>query len=76
MIRLRYLIHKIRPNLIIVYKPDLVKALVYNTVGLHIPIIGSERGNPIEYGERSKLYKWAYNHCVATVFQTEAASNF
>ena len=76
MIRLRHLIYKIRPNLIIVYKPDLVKALVYNTVGLNIPIIGSERGNPIEYGERFKLYKWAYNHCAATVFQTEAASNY
>lgn len=74
MVRLRLKIHSIHPDVIIVFRGDLTKATVYATQGMHIPIIGSERGNPLSYDNgRFKKYRWAFNHCSAVVFQTEAA---
>lgn len=75
MARLRLKIHVINPDVIIVFRADLVKAMVYATKGMRIPIIGSERGNPLYYGVRFEKYRWAFNRCSAVVFQTESAKD-
>lgn len=73
LFRFRFIVTKIRPSVIIVFRPDLAKAVLYSTWGLHIPIIGSERGNPFIYGETLKKYARIFDKCSAVVFQTEAA---
>lgn len=72
-IKYRLLIRKTNPDVIIVFGADLVKATVYATWGLRIPIIGSERGNPLLYGRRFDKYRWAFSKASAIVFQTEMA---
>lgn len=75
MYRLRKRIKQISPDVILVFRADLVKAVVYDTIGLHIPIIGSERGNPLLYGNLLKNYRKVFERCAAIVYQTEAAKN-
>lgn len=74
--RFRKLVTHIKPDVIIVFRPDLAKAVLNSTVGLHIPIIGSERGNPQIYGGLITKYRTVFNRCDAVVFQTEAARDF
>lgn len=71
--RLRRKIKKIKPDVIIVFRSDLVKMTVYVSWGLGIPIICSERGNPLLYGKDLLTYRRVYNRCSAAVFQTQAA---
>ena len=73
VIRLRRKIKQINPDVIIVFRSDLVKMAVYVTWGLDIPIICSERGNPLLYGKDLSTYRRVYNRCSAAVFQTQAA---
>lgn len=74
MLKLRSKIRRIKPDVIIVFLPDLTKAVVYDTIGLSIPIIGSERGNPLLHSNKLlDKYRWVFNKCAAVVFQTQAA---
>lgn len=74
MCKLRSKVRKIKPSLIIVFRPDLTKAVVYDTIGLRIPIISSERGNPLLHSTQLlDKYRWVFNRCSAVVFQTQAA---
>lgn len=73
MIRLRLRIRAIHPDVIVVFRADLLKAILYATVGMHIPIIGSERGDPRIYGAKLEEYRRFFNRCSAVVFQTETA---
>lgn len=73
MYQFRKRIKQISPNIIIVFRADLVKAVVYATIGLKIPIIGSERGNPLLYGNLLNTYRKVFKRCSAIVYQTDAA---
>lgn len=73
LFRFRKLVSSIRPDVVIAFRPDLVKAVQYSLKGMNIPIIGSERGNPLINGKRLKQYKEVFGKCAAVVFQTEAA---
>lgn len=75
MLKLRRTIKKIAPDVIIVFRADIVKIVVYDTIGLGVPIIASERGNPMLYGKRLNKYRKVFNRCAAAVFQTEDALN-
>jgi glycosyltransferase involved in cell wall biosynthesis len=75
MLKLRRTIKKISPDVIIVFRADIVKIVVYDTIGLGVPIIASERGNPMLYGKRLNKYRKVFNRCAAAVFQTEDALN-
>lgn len=75
MLRLRKTIKKISPDVIIVFRADIVKIAVLDTIGLNIPIIASERGNPLLYGKHLKTYRRVFNKCTAAVFQTQDALN-
>lgn len=73
MIHLRHKIKKIDSDVIVVFRADLVKATVIDTIGIDVPIICSERGNPLIYGNLLNKYRKAFNRCSVAVFQTEAA---
>lgn len=73
LVRFRKLALQIKPDVIVVFRPDLAKAVLYSIYGMKIPVIGSERGNPLIHGNRLKLYRKVFNKCSAVVFQTEAA---
>lgn len=73
LICFRFLIMRLKPDVIVVFRPDLTKAVLYSLCGLSIPVISSERGNPLLYGNRLKTYFKVFSHCSAVVFQTEAA---
>lgn len=78
IIKLRSLIKKSNPDLIITFMSDIVRIVVLSTMGLNMKIIGSERGNPLKYTKRQLAkYSRAYRKCSAVVFQTyKAASIF
>ena len=72
--RFRRLVTKVKPDVVIVFRPDLAKAVLYSIRGLNIPVIGSERGNPLLHNKkRIAIYNKMYNRCAAVVFQTAAA---
>ena len=73
LLRLRRKILKIKPDVIIVFRGDLLKAILYASWGMKIPIIGSERGNPHSHGAKMKEYRNFFNRCNVVVFQTEMA---
>lgn len=73
LFRFRHLVSKIKPDLIIAFRPDLAKAVQYSLIGKQVPLIGSERGNPMIHGDRLKQYRKVFEKCTAVVFQTEAA---
>ena len=73
LFRFRRLVATLKPDIIIVFRPDLAKAVQYSLKGMNIPIIGSERGNPMIYGEKLDKYRNVMEKCAAVVFQTEAA---
>lgn len=73
LLRFRSFVSRIKPDVIVVFRPDLAKAVQYSLIGKKIPIIGSERGNPMIHGERLKKYRKVFEKCSAVVFQTEAA---
>lgn len=73
LLRLRRKILKIKPDVIIVFRGDLLKAILYASWGMKIPIIGSERGNPYSHGAKMKEYRNFFNRCNVVVFQTEMA---
>ena len=73
MARLRLKIWEIRPDVIVVFRGDLLKAILYATAGMRIPVIGSERGNPLSHGVKMEEYRRYFGHCAAVVFQTEMA---
>ena len=73
LFRFRLLVTRISPDIIIVFRPDLAKAVQYSLKGKSIPIIGSERGNPFVHGNRLNNYRKVFEKCAAVVFQTEAA---
>ena len=77
LIKLRREIKKIAPDLIIVFQSDITKAIVFSTLGLGIPIIGSERNDPTKFNKRLVAsYRWAYNRCDAVVYQLKGAMDF
>lgn len=73
LFRFRKLLKQIRPDVVIVFRPDLTKAVLYSIWGMKIPVIGSERADPMIYGSKITKYNNVYNKCSAVVFQTEAA---
>ena len=73
LIRFRRLVSKVKPDIVIVFRPDLAKAVLYSLKGMNIPVIGSERGNPLAHGEKLNQYREVMEKCSAVVFQTEAA---
>lgn len=73
LVRFRHLTSVIRPDVIIVFRPDLTKGVLYSIKGKKIPVIASERGNPLLHGKRIEKYRDVYSKCAAVVFQTEAA---
>ena len=73
LFRFRCLVKSIKPDVIIVFRPDLAKAVQYSLKGMNIPVIGSERGNPMIYGDMLNNYRKVMEKCAAVVFQTEAA---
>ncbi len=73
LLRFRKLVVHIHPSVIVVFRPDLAKAVHYSIRGMKIPVIGSDRANPMIYGNKLKIYSRAFNKCAAVVFQTEAA---
>lgn len=73
LFRFRHLVSTVKPDVIIVFRPDLTKAVQYSLRGMKIPVIGSERGNPYVHGERLNQYRKVMTKCTAIVFQTEAA---
>ena len=73
MFRLRLKIRAIRPDVIVVFRGDLLKAILYATAGMRIPVIGSERGNPLSHGAKLEEYRRYFGRCAAVVFQTEMA---
>ena len=75
MLRLRLKIWQIKPDVIIVFRGDLLKAILYATKGMCIPIIGSERGNPLSHGKKLEEYRRFFGRCDAVVFQTEMAKD-
>ena len=75
MYKLRGTVKEIAPDVIIVFRADIVKIAVYGTYGLHIPIIASERANPLIHGNLLKTYRRIFNRCAAAVFQTKDAQS-
>lgn len=73
MIRLRLKIRAIQPDIIVVFRADLLKAILYATRRMNVPIIGSERGDPRIYGAKLEEYRRFFNRCSTVVFQTEEA---
>lgn len=64
------------PDLIIVFRADLVRVVTLALTGKGIPIIGSERGTPQKFSPRQmKKYSAAFKKCEHVVFQTEQARN-
>lgn len=77
ILKLRRKLSKYRPDLIIVFQSDITCAVVISTLGLNIPIIGSERNDPTTYNKRLVAqYRWAYNRCDAVVYQLQGALDF
>lgn len=77
LLKFRSRIKKIKPDLIIVFQSDNTKAVVYSTLGLDIPIIGSERNDPTKFNKKLvSRYRWAYNRCDAVVYQLQGAMDF
>ena len=72
-IKFRNFVKKINPNAIVVFRADLVNAVVKITRGLDIPVIGSERGNPLLYGNLLNKYRKAFKMSAAIVYQTPMA---
>lgn len=76
LMRLRKTINNIEPELIIVFLSDVVRMVALSLTGRNIPIIGSERGNPLGYSKRMyKKYSRAYRKCNTVVFQTKKAAS-
>jgi GalNAc-alpha-(1->4)-GalNAc-alpha-(1->3)-diNAcBac-PP-undecaprenol alpha-1,4-N-acetyl-D-galactosaminyltransferase len=74
--KLRKKIHKLKPDIIVTFMSDLVRIVHLSSTGLQIPIIGSERGNPLGYSKKQYIkYSNAYRKCNAVVFQTEKAAD-
>lgn len=73
LFQFRNLVDRIRPDVIIAFNPDLAKAVQYSIWGKSIPLISSERGNPLLHGRKFKYYNRIFNRCSVVVFQTEAA---
>lgn len=77
-IRFRLKVRHHKPDWIVVFRPDLTKAVMFSLLKMkHKPkILASERGNPKAYGERWKNYKSYYNKCTGVVFQTPQVQDF
>lgn len=76
-LKFRRRIKQLKPDLIIVFQSDITKAVVISTLGLKIPIIGSERNDPTPFKKRLLMeYRWAYNRCDAVVYQLQGAMDF
>lgn len=76
LLKLRSYIHELKPDAIIVFRPDIVRILVISTFMMRIPIISSERGNPLAHTKAQKRkYENALEKCEKVVFQTDFAKN-
>lgn len=71
---LRMFIKNDKPDLIIAFMSDIVRIAVLSSFNLGIPIIASERGDPLQYSKKTfNKYISAYKKCDAIIFQTERA---
>lgn len=74
--KLRKMIRDSKPDLIVTFMADVLRIAVLSSTGLKIPIIGSERANPLRYTKKQYLkYSKAYRKCNAVVFQTQRAAS-
>lgn len=74
LLNLRKRIRGLKPDLLVVFLPDVVRMTVLSTKGYGIPILASERSDPFQYDKkRAKKYAKAYNQCSEVVFQLENA---
>lgn len=70
LIKFRYTIIKLKPDLVISFLSDVVRVTTLALFGTKIKIIGSERGDPFAFTQRQFYnYKKVYNKCSGVVFQ-------
>lgn len=77
-IAFRSKIRQCNPDWIVVFRPDLVRAVFLSLLAWRKKpkILASERGNPTSYGNRLFTYKRYYNKCNVVVFQTPIVETF
>lgn len=76
LVNLRRALVESKPDLVIAFLSDVLRMVVHSLFGLRVPLIGSERGNPLGYLKKDyKKYSKAYKKCNAVVFQTQKAKN-
>lgn len=74
---MRRIAKKSDPDIIIAFMSNIVEITQLATIGLHIKIIGSERGNPKRYSKKLlKRYVKAYSKCECLITQTSRAKDF
>lgn len=74
LFRLRRAITKEKPDLVCVFLTDVIRIVVHSLVGLGIPILASERGDPYQLTKKKRgQYARALNRCDVVVFQLEKA---
>lgn len=72
--KMRCLLLSLKPDLICVFLSDIVRLTVLAMQGSHVPIVGSERGDPYQFSyKKIKQYTRAYNQCVGVAFQLKKA---
>lgn len=72
--KLRRHFHKIKPDLVVAFGVDHVRIALLASLGMHIKVLGSERGDPSQYSRaQKKKYTGALKHAAGVVFQTEMA---
>jgi len=77
IISIRALIRELKPDIICVFRVDLVRMISIATYGISLRIIGSERGDPSGYTVvQRRKYERALKRCSAVIFQTEYARDF
>ncbi|MCM3539121.1 glycosyltransferase family 4 protein [Priestia endophytica] len=76
LLKLRKCINDARPNLVVTFMADIVRIVTLSMRGIDVPIIGSERANPLGYSKKQfNKYAQSYDRCTKLVFQTNKAAS-
>ncbi len=75
--KIRDVIKEVSPSLVCAFISDVVFMTRIATLGLKIPLIASERGDPYILPQKWVIpIKWAYRKCDLIVFQLKGARDF
>lgn len=76
LLKLRKCVNNARPNLVVTFMADIVRIVTLSMKGMDVPIIGSERANPLGYSKKQlSKYGKSYGRCTKLVFQTKKAAS-